>query len=573
MSYLVLARKWRPSTFSEVIGQDHVVKTLQNSLMKERSSHAYLFTGPRGIGKTSIARILSKALNCSAAPTAEPCNECESCVDISADRHLDVLEIDGASNRGIDEIRALREKVGYASSRGGKKIYIIDEVHQITRDAFNALLKTLEEPPPNVVFIFATTEPQKVPDTIDSRCQRFDFRRVAFEKVIDQLRKVAEAEKIKIEDAALYHIARKADGSIRDSQSILDQMISYAEEEITVRDTEEVLGIVPQEILIELMRIIKESRTGSVFPFVAELQEKAYDYYDFILEFITFLRNILMVKTSSEYHELKQLPTDILHALRELAGQFSVGDISRILKIVEETERDLRHPVFPRITVESALVRMTGLASTVEISSLISKIGISQPDSGDLPDEQRQPDSQPAESEVKDTRKNPGSLDTVSDERIASSTEKSVVEVESVKHDQPADNRSDITMEKLRSGWENFCDKVGEKNEVLGGFLTQTMIDGVENNCIRILSNPIIFAELSKPGMTTVLEDEIAEFFNAAVSVELSLMGNRRSQTERITAEEDPNHPQARKKIAGKLAEEHPALKKLIKVFDADIVE
>ena len=240
MSYQVLARKWRPQSFEEVIGQKHVVKTLQNAIVHNRIAHSFLFAGQRGVGKTSIARILAKALNCQEGPTAQPCGNCNSCKEITGGNSIDVLEIDGASNTGVDDVRELRESVKYVPSKSRYKIYIIDEVHMLSNSAFNALLKTLEEPPAHVIFMFATTEPHKIPATVLSRCQRFDLRRISLEAIVKQLNEITSGEKIKISEQGLRWIAREAEGSMRDAQSILDRVISYAGEKISDEDIAEV---------------------------------------------------------------------------------------------------------------------------------------------------------------------------------------------------------------------------------------------------------------------------------------------------------------------------------------------
>ncbi len=252
MSYVVFALKWRPKNFDEIIGQEQIVTTLKNAIQKNRLAHAYLFAGPRGVGKTSTARILAKTLNCKAGPTLNPCQKCSSCIEISQGRSLDVIEIDGASNRGIDEIRTLRENVKFAPSGGKFKIYIIDEVHMLTTEAFNALLKTLEEPPEFVKFIFATTQPHKVIPTILSRCQRMDFRFIPVMEIIAQLERIVKAEKIDVDKEVLFAIARSSEGSLRDAESVLDQLTSFSKEKISLKDVISVLGLVEQDALFEI---------------------------------------------------------------------------------------------------------------------------------------------------------------------------------------------------------------------------------------------------------------------------------------------------------------------------------
>src|SRR5512136_1075662 len=248
-SYLVLARKWRPQLFEEVVGQRHITQTLQNAISQKRVAHAFLFTGARGVGKTSSARILAKALNCEKGPGTNPCNQCATCQEVTHGTSMDVIEIDGASNRGIDEIRELKENVRYTPAKSRYKIYIIDEVHMLTTEAFNALLKTLEEPPPHVIFVFATTEPHKIPLTILSRCQRYDFKRIPLASILEQLRTIATQEGMEISDQSLHLIAREAEGSMRDAQSLLDQVLSYAGQKVSDKEVIEVLGVIDRKIL------------------------------------------------------------------------------------------------------------------------------------------------------------------------------------------------------------------------------------------------------------------------------------------------------------------------------------
>ena len=298
MSYQVTARKWRPQTFAELAGQEHVARTLQNALRQGRIAHAYLFTGTRGVGKTTTARLLAKALDCELGPLPEPCNQCPSCQAITIGSSLDVLEIDGASNRGIDEIRDLREKIRYAPTRSRYKIYIIDEVHMLTEHAFNALLKTLEEPPPQVVFIFATTEPQKVPSTILSRCQRFDFRKVASPEIALCLGKIAEQERIHISSDALYRIARRAEGSLRDAQTLFDQVVAFCGFEVRDDDLGQLLGSVGEDQTVALLEAILARDTRLVLEVVAEILRQGHDTRELCRYMLELVRDMIVAKVA-----------------------------------------------------------------------------------------------------------------------------------------------------------------------------------------------------------------------------------------------------------------------------------
>src|SRR4030066_1794670 len=286
MSYLVLARKWRPQVFEEVAGQRHITQTLQNAISQKRVAHAFLFAGARGVGKTSTARILAKALNCETGPHTDPCNHCNICKEITNGTSMDVIEIDGASNRGIDEIRELRENVRYNPAKSRYKIYIIDEVHMLTKEAFNALLKTLEEPPPHIIFIFATTEPQKIPATIISRCQRYDFKRVPFKEIIGSLKRILEEEKIQVSQRGLLSIAQESEGSLRDAQSLLDQVIAYAGKNIKDEDITEVLGLIDRKILNDTIEAIANRDVERCMEVIEMVYHFGYDLQHFCRELL-----------------------------------------------------------------------------------------------------------------------------------------------------------------------------------------------------------------------------------------------------------------------------------------------
>ena len=298
MTYQVLARKYRPQRFEDVVGQPHVTVLLQNAAKLERITHAYLFSGPRGTGKTTTARLLAKALNCEKydKPTPTPCGTCSSCVEIAESRSLDVLEIDGASNRGIEQVRELRENARYATNRGRWKVYIIDEVHMLTKEAFNALLKTLEEPPKHVVFVFATTEPHKVPATILSRCQRYDFRRISPKETVERLVLIAQAEKIEVEPECLDLLAQKADGSMRDAISLLDQLHSAAEGTLTVARARELLGLLPEETDQALAGQLVRHESKECLGLASRALDEGADLEEFILGLTDYLKNLLIVR-------------------------------------------------------------------------------------------------------------------------------------------------------------------------------------------------------------------------------------------------------------------------------------
>ncbi|MBN1894263.1 DNA polymerase III subunit gamma/tau, partial [bacterium] len=367
----VLARKWRPLDWEGLVGQEHVTATLKNAIRHNRLAHAYLFTGPRGVGKTSAARVLAKSLNCESGPTLTPCNQCSNCREITESRSVDVFEIDGASNRGIEEVRNLRENIRYSPAKGKYRIYIIDEVHMLTPEAFNALLKTLEEPPEHVVMIFATTEPHKIPATILSRCQRFDFRRMAHEDIIGQLRLICKSENVEIDEEALHLIARKADGSMRDSQSVLDQMISYTGKAITGPDVIQALGLIEQEVFFELTDCIIRGDTGKALDLLDRAIARGYDLEEFWSGLASHLRNALVLSMGGAVDLVEASEPD-RKRYQELAAELPAEDLIRLIRITADASLSLKRNPNARIPIETAVVRMTKLDRTVRIEDLLA---------------------------------------------------------------------------------------------------------------------------------------------------------------------------------------------------------
>ncbi len=374
MLYEVLARKWRPQIFQDVIGQDHVTQTLMNAIKSGRLAHAFLFGGPRGVGKTSVARILAKAMNCEQGEPGIPCNKCSSCVEITEGSSVDVQEIDGASNRGIDEIRELRENVKYMSSSSRYRIYIIDEVHMLTLPAFNALLKTLEEPPAHVKFIFATTETSKVPVTILSRCQRYDFKRIPPAQIADHLESITKKEDIEISKTALALIARTADGSMRDGQSLMDQVISFTGNKVEDRQVIEILGIIDKDILFNASRAIIEGSPLKCLEIIEEIYNYGYDIKEFYRALMDQFRNLLVSVLVPEANLLDMNEKEKAEANRQ-ANSAGTEKIQIILNFLISREQVLRFSSHPRLFLEAIMIKLCHLGDFLSFGDLIEKIG------------------------------------------------------------------------------------------------------------------------------------------------------------------------------------------------------
>ncbi len=374
MSYLVLARKWRPQTFHDLIGQEHVTLTLKNAIDTGRVAHAFLFTGARGVGKTSSARILAKTLNCENGPTTEPCNQCPACREITEGTSVDVQEIDGASNNGVDEIRELRDNVKYLPSRSRYKIFIIDEVHMLSTSAFNALLKTLEEPPPHVKFIFATTEPHKVPITILSRCQRFDFKRIPLSRVVERLRYIVGQEGVEISDEALTMVARKGDGSMRDSLSTLDQVLAFCGNRAGDEDVTAILGVVDRQLVIAAQHGVIDRDTEKLLDIVRQVDESGYNMRHFCHELIEQFRTLLLFKAVGNVADIVDLSDKEAAESAALAGRTDLQTIQRCLAILLRTDGEMAHSSFGRLLLEMAVVKMASLSPVVPVGEILERL-------------------------------------------------------------------------------------------------------------------------------------------------------------------------------------------------------
>ncbi len=374
MSYLVLARKYRPQTFDEVIKQNHVTQTLTNAIKSRRVAHAILFTGPRGTGKTTVARILAKAMNCKEGPTPMPCNTCRSCREITSGNAVDVFEIDGASNNGVEQIRSLRENINYMPAHSPNKIYIIDEVHMLSISAFNALLKTLEEPPSHVMFIFATTEPHKIPVTILSRCQRHDFKLIDIESISNHMKDLCSKEHIDITEESLMLIAREAGGSIRDALSLLDQIMACSEGTISYKNILDILGVADRKIIFDISNAILRKDIPEALNVVDEIYDRGYEMKKFYADIIEHFRNLLVVKMGKNISKLINLPSHEIDLMQDQVQDISESYLNQIFDLLFKEEASIRLSAQPKLALEIAFIRLSQIKPALPIDLLIEKL-------------------------------------------------------------------------------------------------------------------------------------------------------------------------------------------------------
>jgi DNA polymerase-3 subunit gamma/tau len=371
MSYLVLARKWRPQAFADMTGQEHVVRTLANAIAQGRVAHAFLFCGPRGVGKTTAARLLARALNCEKGPTAEPCGKCLPCTEIVAGTSVDVAEIDGASNNSVEDVRQIRERVTYLPQRDRHKIYIIDEVHMLSTAAFNALLKTLEEPPPHVKFIFATTEPHKLPDTILSRCQRHNFRRISAPRMVERLKQIVEAEGAKISDRALTLVVRQSEGGMRDALSLIDMVISACGREPSDEAVAEALGAVDRTAVHHICQALIQRQAKEVLTRIEDLHTRGVDFKRLAEELALYLRHLLVARTLNEAPE--ELADSERKAVLALAGEADPAQLARLFDLVHGAIWEVSRAAQPRLAMEVALLKCVHLAPGSAVTELLAR--------------------------------------------------------------------------------------------------------------------------------------------------------------------------------------------------------
>ena len=545
MSYQVLARKWRPQLFEDLVGQEHVSQTLKNAITADRVHHAFLFTGARGVGKTSAARIFAKALNCQEGPTTQPCGVCPSCIDITKSQGIDVLEIDGASNTGVDDIRELRENIRYLPSQSRYKIFIIDEVHMLSLNAFNALLKTLEEPPAHAKFIFATTEPHKIPITILSRCQRFDFKKIGLAPLQARLRYIVDQEKIQIEESGLAIIARSGGGSMRDVLSTLDQVIAFCGDRVDDDELQGLLGLVSRALLQATVKAILERDAGRLLSLVQSVDEHGHSFRQFCQQLVELVRALVVVKVVGQPGDLIDVGETELQDINRLSETASLEDLQRLLTILIRTEADLAVSNYPRLTMEMVLVKLAGLPKGIDVATLIERLErLEKQLASGLPVPQRKPVedvSAPLPVEVSPPEEPPA--------------EKS--------EELPVIGRGD-------KDWAGLVEFVKNRHKPrISSLLEQSSLLLLELPRLRI-GMPGRFFSLADGEMRQNIQDLAAEYFAAAVKVEVEKVGNGDKAPLSLHAERAQQESDRQKKLREN-AVDHPAVKSALNIFGGEI--
>ncbi len=478
MSYLVLARKYRPQTFDEVIGQEHITGLLAKAVESDRATHAYLFCGPRGIGKTSCARILAKSLNCEKGPTLKPCGTCTACREIAEGRSFDVLEIDGASNRGIDEVRALRENVKFAPSYGRYKIYIVDEVHMLTAEAFNALLKTLEEPPPHVKFIFATTVPNKVPATIISRCQRFDFKRITLKTIVETLQAICKKEKLTVAEDALYAIAKAADGGMRDALSILDQLSAVAGEGVGAGEVFSMLGLVETQLLFEMAEALSRKDCSGALDALERIIDKGKDVKQLTKDLIEHFRNLMVIKVGGKsLGRLVDYPVSVKEMFLSQAQNFTLKEILLTIDVLIAAQETARITESLRMPLEVAFAKLTyqgESAVQVPLQMVKKEAGAPQAAAPRGPQTVKAPLPQPPRgpAPAQALREERGGVQVMAAEKIEEA-EEALQRMEEDREPVEISARDVVDVERIRRCWDTLTFAVSRERMSIATYLQE----------------------------------------------------------------------------------------------------
>ncbi|MGE4357021.1 MAG: DNA polymerase III subunit gamma/tau [Candidatus Omnitrophota bacterium] len=571
MSYLVFARKWRPKNFEEVLGQEHVTTTLKNAISLNRIAHAYLFAGPRGVGKTTVARILAKALNCEKGPTEVPCNRCVFCQEIGQGTNIDVLEIDGASNRGIDEIRTLRENIKFAPISGRYKIYIIDEVHQITQDAFNALLKTLEEPPLHVVFIFATTQPNRVPSTILSRCQRFDFRRIPASLIARKLKEIAQEENISAEEKVIFTIARSAEGSLRDAEVLLDQLSCATEGKISMEDVVNLLGVLEEDILFEVVEKIKNKDTPSLLTILDKIIAEGKDPYTFLNSLIEYFRSLLLCKVvKKEVESILDLSEEELKRVSQLAEGFSREELFYILQVLIHTQEVAKRAISVRLSIEMALIKISEREELSSLEELMRRIeelkrnikeGEKEKKASSIETKSVVSDKPPLKKIFPEKKEN---LDKV--------VENKAVVMKSDTGKNLAGKK--ITLEEVQTIWGRFVEEIKQLKMHLGIYLSEAILLSLEENILTLgfpRDKNLHKETLEKITTRQLIEKELQKMTGSYIKLNFTTI--KEDNSDSTAVENNAEHNMKNNSSFEQKALNDPLIEKVMRTFGGTLIK
>ncbi|MDY6849463.1 MAG: DNA polymerase III subunit gamma/tau [Thermodesulfobacteriota bacterium] len=574
MSYLVLARKWRPQTFSDLIGQEHVSRTLGNAIRTDRVHHAFLFTGARGVGKTSAARIFAKALNCEQGLSDTPCNQCPTCTEITNGHSVDVLEIDGASNTGVDDVRELRESIRYLPSRARYKIFIIDEVHMLSNNAFNALLKTLEEPPPHAKFVFATTEPHKIPATILSRCQRFDFRKIALPRVAERLRYIVDQEGIRISDQALALIARRGEGSLRDALSALDQVIAFCGEEVRDEDILTLFGQVERRILLNAIEAILRRDARRALDVVRRVDDQGQALRPFCGQLVESFRTLVLLKVADDACDLVDATAEELEEFRVLIEQVSLEDLQRILTLLMKVASELPASSFPRLTLEMALVRLTALPPAREVGALIRKMEDFERRLGG--GEALQSSMPSASGGARPVPEQPSDPVRRSTPPAAAPAPPSA-EPSSAPSPEGSPPRQQMPPEPGGSkghNWQGLVDKIRKVKPLLASFLEHGSLVSSEFPHLEIAfpAGSFYLEQLKDAEKLAQLEKLASQYFEQAVKLKVSVLDGNGAAPPPLV-EERRARQESRRDQLRREALAHPKIRTVLEIFGGDVKE
>jgi len=574
MSYLVLARKWRPQLFEEVVGQQHITQTLQNAISQKRVAHAFLFTGARGVGKTSTARILAKALNCEKGPQSNPCDQCTNCQEITHGTSMDVIEIDGASNRGIDEIRELKENVRYTPAKCRYKIYIIDEVHMLTKEAFNALLKTLEEPPPHIIFIFATTEPHKIPATILSRCQRYDFKRIPFREVIGSLKRIVEKENIQISQRGLLSIAQESEGSLRDAQSLLDQVIAYAGKNIRDEDIAEVLGLIDRKILNDTIEAIANRDVERCMEVIQIVYHFGYDLQHFCRELLQYLRNLILIKVSQHPEGLMELAEEELELLRKQAEKLQFDQLNHLFSLLLKGEQEIAQSTFPRTMLEMTLIRMATLRPILPIDEMIKKLEALE--NKEVPRGWKEKKPSPASGGVAQSKDLERGKEEAPSKKQGHSSGGRVFERNEETGDLKKEEESGSTPPKIwEETWKGLVDFTRARNPILGSFLALGNLVHLSDEKVEIGfdKDSFHYERMLERENRDQLESICHEYLQKKTMVVISPVNQGIGSKGRATLNKGETTRNEWDKRLEKREEENPIIQEALRLFNGKVVE